>query len=247
MLYSPIDTLKPVADNIWIVDGPAIRFGMPWPKFSFPTRATIIRLQGGRLFVHSPTPLTSGLKVEIAALGQPQWIIGPNRIHYWWIPEWKNAYLDASVYLAPRIREQGAGRINFETAVLSGNVGYPWDDEIKTLCVPGSYMTEFDFFHKTSRTLILTDIMMNFEAEKVHSSAMRLIYFLTGVLHPNGGMPRDMRLTFGKHKEELRQAVEAMIALGPERIILAHGKWYQKSGGRELQRAFGWLLGESHP
>jgi hypothetical protein len=26
--YPPINTLKPVADNVWIVGGPAIRFGI---------------------------------------------------------------------------------------------------------------------------------------------------------------------------------------------------------------------------
>jgi hypothetical protein len=40
--YQPINTLKRVVDNLWIVDGPVIRFGMPWPKFPFPTRMTIV-------------------------------------------------------------------------------------------------------------------------------------------------------------------------------------------------------------
>jgi hypothetical protein len=56
--YAPTNTLKPVADNVWIVDGATIRFGMPWPKMPFPTRMTIVRLDGGALFIHSPTALT---------------------------------------------------------------------------------------------------------------------------------------------------------------------------------------------
>ena len=48
--YPPLNTLKDIADNVWIVDGPAIRFGMPWPKFPFPTRMTVIRLASGELF-----------------------------------------------------------------------------------------------------------------------------------------------------------------------------------------------------
>jgi hypothetical protein len=36
--YPPINTLKPVVDDLWIVDGPVIRFGFPWPKMPFPTR-----------------------------------------------------------------------------------------------------------------------------------------------------------------------------------------------------------------
>ncbi|HUU24995.1 MAG TPA: hypothetical protein VMW68_05460, partial [Methyloceanibacter sp.] len=52
--YSPLNTLKPVFENVWIVDGPVIAFGMPWPKLPFPTRMTVIRLAGGDLFIHSP-------------------------------------------------------------------------------------------------------------------------------------------------------------------------------------------------
>src|SRR5262245_58158424 len=55
--YPPLNTLKLVAEDVWIVDGPVIRFGMSsWPKMLFPTRMTIIRVAGGNLFIHSPTP-----------------------------------------------------------------------------------------------------------------------------------------------------------------------------------------------
>ena len=52
--YPPLDALKPVADDLWIVDGPIIRFGLKWLKMSFPTRMTLIRCDGD-LFIHSPT------------------------------------------------------------------------------------------------------------------------------------------------------------------------------------------------
>jgi len=65
---------------------------------------TIVCFERGDLFIHSPTCLVSELKTEIEKMGAPRWIIGPNRIHYWWIPEWRNAFPNAKVYLAPRIR-----------------------------------------------------------------------------------------------------------------------------------------------
>ena len=40
--YPPLNTLKAVASEVWIVDGPIIRFGLPWLKLSFPTRMTAI-------------------------------------------------------------------------------------------------------------------------------------------------------------------------------------------------------------
>ncbi len=241
--YPPINTLKPVVKNVWIVDGPVIRFGFPWPKLPFPTRMTIIRIAGGALFVHSPTLLTPSLRAEIERVGRVRFIVGPNRIHYWWIPDWKTAFPQAQVYLAPRIKEQARGRIDFETLPLGRDSGYPWDGEIATLPIVGSYMTEVEFFHRESRTLILTDLIENFEPEKVGAWFMRLLMWIGGVSAPHGGLTRDLRLTFTwRHKRELRAAVEIMLAWNPERIIFAHGRWHEADGSAELRRAFRWLL-----
>ncbi|TWB07976.1 uncharacterized protein DUF4336 [Rhizobium sp. ERR 1071] len=206
---------------------------------SFPTRTTVIRLAGG-LFVHSPTTFSPTLERQLQKLGSPRWIVGPNRIHYWWIPDWKDAYPGSDIYLAPHIREQSKGRINFAAHALSGKSGYPWDDELATLPVEGSYMTEFEFFHSESRTLVLTDLIENFESSRLNGRLMRFLTWLGGVQDPHGSMPRDMKMTF--LSGDLKAAVEQMIEWNPERIILAHGRWYKSDGARELHRAFAWLL-----
>ena len=81
--------------------------------------------------------------------------------------EWRAAYPRAGVYLAPGIEKQSRGRIDFPFYSLDRRDGYPWDDEIATLPVVGSYMTEIEFFHRASETLILTDAIENFELEKL--------------------------------------------------------------------------------
>jgi len=238
--YPPINTLKRIADDLWIVDGPLIRFGLPWLKMPFPTRMTIVRLASGGLFVHSPTLLTPSLQAEVEREGSPRWIVGPNRIHYWWIPDWAAAFPGAAVYLAPRIKEQAKGRITGETLPLDSDRGYPWDAEIATLPVAGRFMTEAVFFHRASRTLMLTDFIENFEPEKLGSFLTRWLTELGGVRDPDGSMPRDMRLTYAKGT--VRAAVETMIGWNPERIVLAHGRWYESNGAAELRRAFRWAL-----
>ncbi len=48
-VYAPLASLKPVAENIWIVDGPVEhmqQFGLNVP---FPTRMTVIRLPGDQI------------------------------------------------------------------------------------------------------------------------------------------------------------------------------------------------------
>ena len=237
-IYQPLDTLKRVADEIWVVDGPLIRFGLPFLKMPFPTRMTIIRI-GGDLFIHSPTQLVPGLQREIEGLGQVRWLVAPNRIHYWWVSQWHASYPDAAVYLAPRVREQAGSRVNFPFLPLKRRVGYPWDDQIATLPVAGRYMTEVVFFHRPTRTLVLTDLIENFEPAKL-TRLQSVLVWCGGILDPHGSMPRDMRLTYPK--SVLRAAVETMIAWNPQRIILAHGRWYRGAGVDELRRAFDWLL-----
>lgn len=238
--YPPLNTIKPVCEDVWIVDGPVIRFGPPFLKMRFPTRMTIVRLGDDKLFIHSPTAITPALKTEVEALGIVQWIIAPNRIHYWWIPDWKKAFDDAEVFLAPRAEEQAAGHIAVDHSNLDRAEDYPWDGELRTISVKGSYMTEVIFFHRPSQTLILTDLIENFESHKQGSLWMQMLTWLGGVQAPHGGMPRDMRLTYPR--TQLKAAVETMISLKPERVILAHGRWYETNGTDKLQRAFHWLL-----
>jgi hypothetical protein len=114
---------------------------------------TIVRLERGDLFIHSPTCLVPELKTEIEKMGTPRWIIGPNRIHYWWIPEWRNAFPNAKVYLAPRIRERAGRHIDFDCFTLDKDTGYPWDAEIATLPIAGaSWRSSSSFTRQAARS-----------------------------------------------------------------------------------------------
>lgn len=239
--YYPINVLKAVDGNVWIVDGPIIRvriagFGVP-----FPTRMTVVRIGHGDLFVHSPTALTAELKAQVKALGTVRYLIGPSWLHYWWIPEWRRAFPNARVFLAEGVHKRAKKHINFDTERLEADGGYPWDDAIHTLPAKGRFRTEVIFFHKESRTLILTDFIENFEPRMTDSLFIRLLMRLGGVRDPRGGMPRDMRLTYSR--KALRSLVEKMLTWEPHRIIIAHGRWYEKDGVAELRRAFRGALG----
>jgi hypothetical protein len=238
--YEPINRLKPVAEDLWIVDGPVIGMNWLWTKLPFPTRMTIVRLRNGDLWVHSPTELTPALKEEVDALGPVRHLVAPNKIHYWWVGEWQRAYPEARSYAAPRVEEKaGPHGIVFD-GVLGDDAEPAWRGEIEQVLVPGGYLTEADFFHRASRTLILADLIENFEAGKLHGRFWRLLCRLGGVLDPHGSMPRDLRATFAGRKPEVKRAVERMLGWHPSRIVLAHGRWYEANAEAELRRAFRW-------
>lgn len=238
--YEPLNTLKPVAGDIWVVDGPAIRFyGVPYS-----TRATVVRLQNGDLWVHSPTRLTDALRAELTALGVVRHLIAPNWIHYAYVAEWQAAFPEAVAWAAPGVAARAASHgmeMRFDHDLGAAAEG-PWQGQIDQMIVEGSKIhREAVFFHRGSKTLILTDLIENFEPDRV-VWWMRPLIWLMGIGDPDGQMPRDMRMTFRPRKGLLKASVEQMIIWGPERIILAHGRWYETGGVRELRRAFRFVL-----
>lgn len=97
------------------------------------------------------------------------------------------------------------------------------------------------FFHQPSRTLILTDLIENFEPEKM-PCWVRPLLRLGHVCDPDGRMPRDIEARFRRKPDHLRDLVDKMIDRDPERLILAHGRWYDHDGTAELRRAFRTLV-----
>lgn len=245
--YEPTGVLKSVTDSVWIIDGPVIRLGYLGMKFPFPTRTTIVRLADGGLWVHSPTQMSPSLKSEVDALGRVRYLIAPNRIHYWWVEEWAAAWPDAMTYAAPGVQEQARsnGRLADYDADLAEDGEYPWSGEIKMLLVPGSYLSEAVFFHDATRTLVITDLIQNYEPEKIASPFFRFMSRLSGAVDPDGKMPVDLRTTFFMHRRQMAEAVRTMISWQPRRIVIAHGRWYEDNAVAELKRAFRWLPGIS--
>ena len=105
-LYEPLYQLKPIAENIWIVDGPAIEMPFGVAKVPFSTRMTIVRLASGKLWCHSPIQPEQALLDNLAQLGEVAYLIGPNKLHYAYLQAWKDIYPQAQVWLAPGINQR---------------------------------------------------------------------------------------------------------------------------------------------
>jgi hypothetical protein len=204
---------------------------------------TIIRLGSGGLWCHSPIELTPGLKAEIDRLGPVEHLVSPNKIHYAHIQRWADAYPQAIAWAAPGVRARAASQqipVTFQ-ADLGDTPPPGWGTEIDQTIFRGSrFMDEVVFFHRRSQTLILTDLIENFEPSKVNPAFHWLIH-LAGIADPNGKTPLDLRLTFWGRQTQARQGYEHMLAWAPEKIILAHGRWFPENGVAELKRAFQWL------
>jgi len=147
----------------------------------------------------------------------------------------------ARVGVAGRARTRGstAHRSAFDTD-LADTPPQAWAADLDQLRFRGSrVIEEFVFFHRASATLILADLIENFEREKL-TRGMRWLARIGGVLDPDGKAPLDMRLTFAGRKRLAREGFGRIMAWHPQRVILAHGRCYERNAEAELRRAFRW-------
>ena len=67
---------------------------------------TIIRLNDGNLFLHSPVKLDSELKRALNALGPVGAVVAPNRAHHLFVRDYIESYPQAKSYGAPGVPEK---------------------------------------------------------------------------------------------------------------------------------------------
>ena len=176
-------------------------------------------------------------------MGEVRHLVSPNRIHYAHIPAWQKHYPQATAWASLGVRERAATQriaVAFD-ADLGSSAPAQWADDIAQLPFLGSpVMTETVFFHRASRTLILTDLIENFEPNKFPSRFWAQVMKWVGIAEPNGKTPPDWRATF-RNRAAARESLAQILAWQPDKIILAHGRCYETNGTAELRRAFRWL------
>ncbi len=112
-----------------------------------------------------------------------------------------------------------------------------WAGEIEQTIVPGAGgFREMAFLHKPSRTLVLTDLIVNLEPDKLPLTT-RLFAKVTGTLAPDGKAPTYLRLIIGLRQREAAAAAARLVAWAPERVIFAHGRWFERDGTAALNRS----------
>jgi hypothetical protein len=244
-LYEPINRYKPFAADIGVVDGPfeylttaGIRLPLP-----FTTRMTVVRLGNGDLFLHSPIAYDAALADQLAFIGRVRHLVSPNRFHYAHIGEWSRAFPDALSWASPGVRRRArAGGIDVQfNRTLGLFAPEEWRDDIDQTAIPGGIFGEIVFFHKRSKTLMLTDTILNLELDKL-TQPWRFVTRMTGMYYPRGQIFFGMRLPMLLQRRKARQAVRTIIAWQPERIILAHGRCFEAHGSEIVRRVFPWAF-----
>lgn len=238
--YPPLDVLKPVADNVWIVDSAPLKL----MGLVMPVRMTVVRLGSGDLWLHSPTRFDDALKAAIEDLGPIRHLVAPNSAHWTFLKDWQQHCRDATTWAAPNLRrrvqvKKSGVRLDRD---IDDQTPQAWGGEIEHIVIPGGGgFREVAFFHRPTRTLILTDLIVNLEPEKL-PPASRTFAKLTGTLAPDGRAPAYLRLVVLVRRKEAAEAAARVLAFAPERVIFTHGRWFERDGTAALKRSLAWLL-----
>lgn len=234
--YEPQLQPLPWAEDIWTVNGPEVSYRLWGLTLPCPTRMTIIRLPDGGLWLHSPVACMPDLVAAVEAVGPVAAIIAPNVFHYTHLADWARAFPQARIFGLPGLASKVPG-IAF--TALDQPSAARWAGSIDSHVVALGTFAEVVFLHRASRTLIVTDLMQNFEAGRIRNPLVRTVMRLGGATGPNGRPSIEIRLAALAHRNALREAVEQMLAWEPSGIILSHGACYRTDAPAEIKRAFG--------
>jgi hypothetical protein len=222
-------TLEPFAYDVWIATRDAKFLGVETG-----TRMTVVRLEGGGLFVHSPVALDEATRREVDALGEVRAVVAPSIFHHLHVRAWMDAYPNAEFSACPGLEWK---RRDLAFSSILGDAPHPiWADEIEQVYFSSRRENEVVFFHTRTRTMICADALLNLSAHPRAST--RVIARFMGNVAPGVGwlepmMIRDRRLA--------RRQVDRILAWDAERSVVAHGGLVEHDARDVVRRAYAWL------
>lgn len=217
--------LLPLADGLWELDAPLEIFGM-----ALGHRMTVVRLADGQLWLHSPVAYSAELAAELALLGPVGHVVAPNCVHDTYLEAWFAAYPAARFHGARGFKHLRPD-LKFTDTLTDAPLA-AWSGVLDQLVVHGMpRVNEVVFLHRSSRTLLLTDLAFNLGADLPFLS--RVLLRINGC-YDRFACSRLLRSTI-RDRAAVRASINRILAWDFDRIIVSHGR-VVASGGKDLLR-----------
>lgn len=223
--------LRSLAPNLWVADRP-----LKLAVGDIGTRMTVVQLADDSLFLHSPVRLDADTRRALDGLGPVRRVVAPSKVHHFFVADYVAAYPEARIYGAPGLAHKRKD-LRFHD-VLSDEAPPEWRAEIAQHLFRGAPLqNEVVFFHRATRTLVLTDLAFNVAADQ--TSGARLFYWLVGAAG-RFGPHRLVRLVI-RDPRAARQSVQRILEWDFDRIIVTHGDVLESGGRQRFMEAFSFL------
>jgi glyoxylase-like metal-dependent hydrolase (beta-lactamase superfamily II) len=201
------------------------------------TRMTVVRLRNGGLLVHSPIRLTPEIEQQLASLGEVEHVLAPNLDHYLFVRDFKTRFPKARFYAAPGVAPK-LPELRFDVLLRFGDTAPLDDDGIEQAWFRSNHeLQELVLLHRATRTLITSDLAFNVQAT---DGLISQVMLRLNDSYKSFGPSRVCRSHITQHRMA-RSDVDAILALKPERAIVAHGEILKAGATAALERGYAWL------
>lgn len=206
-----------VPGQIWLKEYPIHYAGC-----DFNARMTVLRLADSRLMLHSPCEIDSETKRAVLSLGEVAFIVAPGSYHYFHVASAQAAFPEAETYICPGI-ERKRPDLDFDW-ILGDRPPEAWEASLEQVLVRGTkYIWEVAFFHKSSRTLVVVDLIENIGGGTPNVN-WQMKFWWKAVFHMwNRPKPAPEYQLGWKDKAAARESLQRILEWDFERIVLAHG------------------------
>jgi hypothetical protein len=212
--------MQEIAAGLWVFRYPLRMLGTQIGR-----TVTVMRLKSSDLIIHSTAPFTVEDVAAIRKIGRPRWILDATLFHDTYSREGAAAFAEAR-YLAPE------GFRFKESAPLIPSPA-EWAGEVDLLPLEGMpTVREHVFFHRSTRTLIVADLVFNFGPGD--SGWTRWFFRNAGGIRQFPGISRLFKASI-KDRTAFQQSTQAVLTWGFDRLIVGHGGIIE-SGGKEKLR-----------
>lgn len=209
-----------IANNLWHAVHYFSASGIP-----LSSRMTVVRLEDGGLFLHSPVFIDANLRRDLLDLGEVRFIVAPNKSHRRFLANCASQFPAAQIFLAPGMLK--VSEANSYLNELSARSPNPWGPEMDVLIFGGiPALNESIWLHRPSGTLILTDICQCWQGDL--PMIAKLFSWATGV---NGkfAVPRTVR-SMVKDRDAARRSADQVLQWSFDRVIFAHNTIIETRG-----------------
>lgn len=227
-----------IASNLWTLDQ-SLRF-LGWEVSS---RMTVVRLPSQDLVLISPVELNDGDRHFLNQLGAVRHIIAPNLFHHFSISSTQALYPEAKVWGVAGLPQK---RPNLKLDALltqPGNFEEVLDyrplQGFEAILPNGiKPIQETVFFHRPSRTLVVTDIAFDFE--HINSFSTHLAAQILGSYKT----PSKPSLEKWGHPDEavVEASVRQVLAWDFDRVIPGHSAVVKTNGKAQFKAGYEWFL-----
>ena len=227
--------MKQLDTNLWVAEGPQ-RFA----ALEVGARMTVLRLPDGRLFLHSPIHPRESLVERVRAEGEVGILVAPNKFHHLHVAGWKRRFPDAKIYVAAGLDTKRSDLAI--DGVLDDSADAAWADVMEQHAVQGlPLVNEVVFFHRPSRTLILTDLAFNIGPTAAPMT--RLFVRVAGTYGALGPTVAERLLV--RDRGAFKASLQRILEWPFERVIVAHGDVCTNNAREQLQQGYAWALGDA--